>query len=166
MRRTCVTLNCFNFTCFPDFCSLFKLQRLVSMEKKHDHVQGDRYLLEMELEMESESSHLARKRRVAEYVFVPRLRGQTRARGFTRAGAKSIETGELLLFKPKGFQWQPRKTVHFLVPGKNAISSSSMYSSLNKNVHRQWQNNWKTTVQLQLFLWSLVYLWLFGFYGR
>uniref|UniRef100_A0A8C4Q505 Hexosyltransferase n=1 Tax=Eptatretus burgeri TaxID=7764 RepID=A0A8C4Q505_EPTBU len=98
---------------------LFKLQRLVSMEKKHDHVQGDRYLLEMELEMESESSHRARKRRVAEYVFVPRLRGQTRARGFTRAGAKSIETGEPLLFKPKGFQWQPRKTVHFLVPVRN-----------------------------------------------
>uniref|UniRef100_UPI00358E0F39 beta-1,4-N-acetylgalactosaminyltransferase 3-like n=1 Tax=Myxine glutinosa TaxID=7769 RepID=UPI00358E0F39 len=99
---------------------LFRQQRLVSMEKRRDHVQGDRYLLEMELEMEDEFPHRARKRRVAEYVFVPRPRGQTRSpRGFIRPGSRSFEAGELLLFKPKGFQWQPRKTVHFLVPVRN-----------------------------------------------
>ncbi|XP_031420631.1 beta-1,4-N-acetylgalactosaminyltransferase 3 isoform X2 [Clupea harengus] len=83
---------------------LYSLVQVVNIEKREDTLQGSRYLLELELL--DKSGHQVR---VSQYVYL-----LPRNQGYQQATRK-----EPLLCNPVGFQWNPRATVHFIVPVKN-----------------------------------------------
>ena len=83
-------------------CRLYSLVQVVNIEKREDTLQGSRYLLELELLDKS-----GRQVRVSQYVYL-----LPRNQGYQQATRK-----EPLLCNPVGFQWNPRATVHFIVPG-------------------------------------------------
>uniref|UniRef100_A0AAR2IQS7 Beta-1,4-N-acetylgalactosaminyltransferase n=1 Tax=Pygocentrus nattereri TaxID=42514 RepID=A0AAR2IQS7_PYGNA len=90
--------------------SRFTLQRIVNVEKRPDVARGSRYLLELDL-LEWSS----RRIRLAHYIYV--LYNPDQSRG--RAINKQSNHPQLLLCSPHNFQWNPRATVHFIVPVKN-----------------------------------------------
>lgn len=90
-------------------CSQFSLQHIVNVEKRPDAAKGSRYLLELELLERS-----GRRVRLAHYIYGLQYPGQSRGRGVPKQSDKL----QLLLCNPHGFQWNPRATVHFIIPGE------------------------------------------------
>ncbi|KAL7878524.1 hypothetical protein AOLI_G00094980 [Acnodon oligacanthus] len=90
--------------------SRFTLQRIVNVEKRPDVARGSRYLLELDL-LEWSSHRI----RLAHYIYVLYNPDQSRGRGIN----KESDHPKLLLCSPHNFQWNPRATIHFIVPVKN-----------------------------------------------
>ncbi|XP_062403564.1 beta-1,4-N-acetylgalactosaminyltransferase 3 [Sardina pilchardus] len=80
----------------------YTLVQVVNVEKRVDDMYGSRYLLELEL-LDAKGHQV----RVSQYVYL--LPGR---QGYVRGSRE-------LLCNPVGFQWNPRATVHFIVPVKN-----------------------------------------------
>ncbi|XP_041965340.1 beta-1,4-N-acetylgalactosaminyltransferase 3 isoform X1 [Alosa sapidissima] len=81
----------------------YTLVQVVNVEKRVDVMHGSRYLLELEL-LDAKGHQV----RVSQYVYL--LPGR---QGYIHGSQ------EPLLCNPVGFQWNPRATVHFIVPVKN-----------------------------------------------
>lgn len=79
----------------------YTLVQVVNVEKREDGQRGSRYLLELEL-----LDGMGRQVRVSQFVYL--LPG--------RPGYLHSKT-QPLLCNPLGFQWNPKATVHFIVPG-------------------------------------------------
>ncbi|XP_066930334.1 beta-1,4-N-acetylgalactosaminyltransferase 3-like [Clytia hemisphaerica] len=75
--------------------SKYKLKRIVNVEENHDVLRGDRYLIEIELSVENEAS----TRRLSTYIYRDAVKNK--------------------LYRPSGFVWNPKATVHVIVPVKN-----------------------------------------------
>ncbi|XP_069821742.1 N-acetyl-beta-glucosaminyl-glycoprotein 4-beta-N-acetylgalactosaminyltransferase 1 isoform X1 [Dendropsophus ebraccatus] len=99
---------------------IYTLLRIVNVEKRRDSARGNRYLIELELEERGR-----KKVRLAEYVYLLLHRG---------AGGESDESPPAeppevspspsiytkpILCRPVSLSWNPRATVHFVVPVKN-----------------------------------------------
>lgn len=75
--------------------SKYTLKKIVNVEENHDVVKGDRYLIEIELEIKGE----ALSRRLSKYIY------------------RDLHSDEI--FEPRNFVWDPQATVHVIVPVKN-----------------------------------------------
>ncbi|XP_075693727.1 N-acetyl-beta-glucosaminyl-glycoprotein 4-beta-N-acetylgalactosaminyltransferase 1 [Rhinoderma darwinii] len=99
---------------------IYTLLRIINVEKRRDSARGNRYLIELELEEQGR-----KKVRLAEYVYLLLHRG---------AGGESDESPPAeppevspspsiytkpILCRPVSLNWNPRATVHFVVPVKN-----------------------------------------------
>ncbi|CAH2326277.1 N-acetyl-beta-glucosaminyl-glyco 4-beta-N-acetylgalactosaminyltransferase 1-like [Pelobates cultripes] len=101
---------------------IYTLLRIINVEKRRDSARGNRYLIELELE---ERGH--RKVRLAEYVYLLIHRGA----GSDSDESPPAETPEItpspqlpiytkpILCRPVSLTWNPRATVHFVIPVKN-----------------------------------------------
>ncbi|XP_075043970.1 N-acetyl-beta-glucosaminyl-glycoprotein 4-beta-N-acetylgalactosaminyltransferase 1 [Mixophyes fleayi] len=99
---------------------IYTLLRIVSVEKRRDSARGNRYLLELELEERGR-----KKVRLAEYVYLLLHRGT----GGDSDESPPAEPPEIspspsiyskpILCRPVSLSWNPRATVHFVVPVKN-----------------------------------------------
>ncbi|XP_028399946.1 beta-1,4-N-acetylgalactosaminyltransferase 3-like [Dendronephthya gigantea] len=77
------------------FGSELFLKRIINVEENHDVIQGDRYLIELELGLNAKGKTI----RVSDYVYLP-------------LGANSF-------CSPREFVWRRNVTVHVIVPVKN-----------------------------------------------
>uniref|UniRef100_A0AAY5EVT4 Beta-1,4-N-acetylgalactosaminyltransferase n=1 Tax=Electrophorus electricus TaxID=8005 RepID=A0AAY5EVT4_ELEEL len=89
----------------------FTLQRIVNVEKRADIIRGSRYLLELDLLYKAH-----RRLRLAHYIYVL---DKTFVKRPILSPPESSHKGSMLLCSPRGFQWNPGATVHFIVPVKN-----------------------------------------------
>ncbi|XP_077316866.1 N-acetyl-beta-glucosaminyl-glycoprotein 4-beta-N-acetylgalactosaminyltransferase 1 [Lithobates pipiens] len=99
---------------------IYTLLRIINVEKRRDSARGNRYLLELELEERGR-----RKVRLAEYVYLLLHRGT----GGDSDESPPAEPPEIspsppvfskpILCRPVSLTWNPRATVHFVVPVKN-----------------------------------------------
>ncbi|XP_075423035.1 N-acetyl-beta-glucosaminyl-glycoprotein 4-beta-N-acetylgalactosaminyltransferase 1 isoform X2 [Ascaphus truei] len=98
---------------------IYTLLRIINVEKRRDSARGNRYLLELEL-----SERGRRRVRLAEYVYILLHRG-TGGDSDESPPAETPETSQVpvyskpILCRPVGLSWNPRATVHFVVPVKN-----------------------------------------------
>ncbi|XP_051917313.1 beta-1,4-N-acetylgalactosaminyltransferase 3-like [Hippocampus zosterae] len=88
---------------------LFKLLRVVNVEKHLDGTQGSRYLLELELK-DAQGQPL----RLSHYIYTP-IRRHTRSQDLDSQRSKP----QLVLCNPIGFRWNPVAMIHFIVPVRN-----------------------------------------------
>ncbi|XP_051917312.1 N-acetyl-beta-glucosaminyl-glycoprotein 4-beta-N-acetylgalactosaminyltransferase 1-like isoform X4 [Hippocampus zosterae] len=88
---------------------LFKLVRVVNVEKHLDGTQGSRYLLELELK-DAQGQPL----RLSHYIYTP-IRRHTRSQDLDSQRSKP----QLVLCNPIGFRWNPVAMIHFIVPVRN-----------------------------------------------
>ncbi|XP_041853911.1 beta-1,4-N-acetylgalactosaminyltransferase 3 [Melanotaenia boesemani] len=88
----------------------FTLERVVNVVKRVDRVQGNRYLLELELR--DANGQLLRLTHYI-YALIRHSRQRSEDYGFLR------QKPQLVLCNPVGFRWNPFATVHFIVPVKN-----------------------------------------------
>ncbi|XP_072001070.1 beta-1,4-N-acetylgalactosaminyltransferase 3 isoform X2 [Engystomops pustulosus] len=103
---------------------MFKLQRIVNIEKHLDYVRGSRYFLDLELR-----DKFNRLVRFAHYVFAPswtglneEVRDQERDMRRKMWGPRRRLMGDekqVDLCWPTGVVWNPRAMVYFIVPVKN-----------------------------------------------
>ncbi|KAG8563884.1 hypothetical protein GDO81_016231 [Engystomops pustulosus] len=99
---------------------VYTLLRIINVEKRRDSARGNRYLIELELE------ERGRKRvRLSEYVYLLLHRGaggdsdeSPPAEPPEVSPSPSIYTKPILC-RPVSVSWNPRATVHFVVPVKN-----------------------------------------------
>ncbi|XP_053305111.1 N-acetyl-beta-glucosaminyl-glycoprotein 4-beta-N-acetylgalactosaminyltransferase 1 isoform X2 [Spea bombifrons] len=101
---------------------IYTLLRIINVEKRRDSARGNRYLIELELEERGR-----RRVRLAEYVYLLIHRGA----GSDSDESPPAETPEItpspqppvyskpILCQPVSLNWNPRATVHFVVPVKN-----------------------------------------------
>ncbi|OCT81838.1 N-acetyl-beta-glucosaminyl-glycoprotein 4-beta-N-acetylgalactosaminyltransferase 1 [Xenopus laevis] len=101
---------------------IYTLLRIINVEKRRDSARGNRYFIELELLERS-----SRKVRLAEYVYLLLHRGT----GGDSDESPPAETPEIspspqlplyskpILCRPVSLNWDPRATVHFVVPVKN-----------------------------------------------
>ncbi|KAM8939679.1 N-acetyl-beta-glucosaminyl-glycoprotein 4-beta-N-acetylgalactosaminyltransferase 1 [Pelodytes ibericus] len=101
---------------------IYTLLRIINVEKRRDSARGNRYLIELELEERGR-----RRVRLAEYVYLLIHRGT----GSDSDESPPAETPEItpttqlpiytkpILCRPVSLNWNPRATVHFVVPVKN-----------------------------------------------
>ncbi|XP_068117128.1 N-acetyl-beta-glucosaminyl-glycoprotein 4-beta-N-acetylgalactosaminyltransferase 1 [Hyperolius riggenbachi] len=99
---------------------IYTLLRIINVEKRRDSARGNRYLMELELEERGR-----RKVRLAEYVYLLLHRGT----GGDSDESPPAEPPEIspsppiyskpILCRPVSLTWNPRATVHFVVPVKN-----------------------------------------------
>ncbi|KAM4721894.1 N-acetyl-beta-glucosaminyl-glycoprotein 4-beta-N-acetylgalactosaminyltransferase 1 [Rhinophrynus dorsalis] len=101
---------------------IYTLLRIINVEKRRDSARGNRYLIELELQ---ERGH--RRVRLSEYVYLLLHRGT----GGDSEESPPGETPEIsptpllpiyskpILCRPVSLNWNPRATVHFVVPVKN-----------------------------------------------
>ncbi|XP_063800808.1 N-acetyl-beta-glucosaminyl-glycoprotein 4-beta-N-acetylgalactosaminyltransferase 1 isoform X2 [Pseudophryne corroboree] len=99
---------------------IYTLLRIINVEKRRDSARGNRYLIELELEERGR-----RKVRLAEYVYLLLHRGT----GGDSDESPPAEPPEIspspsiyskpILCRPVSLTWNPRATVHFVVPVKN-----------------------------------------------
>ncbi|KAH0617064.1 hypothetical protein JD844_028679 [Phrynosoma platyrhinos] len=102
-------------------CRRFQLQRIVNIEKRHDHLRGSRYLLELELVEQGK-----RTVRFSEYIFARDWHGGgsdeeetiMKDLAWGRRGLQMATVVDPALCWPSGFSWNHRAVVHFIVPGK------------------------------------------------
>ncbi|KAM3608644.1 uncharacterized protein V6R79_002181 [Siganus canaliculatus] len=88
----------------------FTLVRVVNVVKRVDWVQGNRYLLELELKDAS-----GQMLRLSHYIYTLIRSSRQRSKDFGLQQSKP----QLVLCNPVGFRWNPLATVHFIVPVKN-----------------------------------------------
>ncbi|XP_018431921.1 PREDICTED: beta-1,4-N-acetylgalactosaminyltransferase 3 [Nanorana parkeri] len=103
---------------------MYKLQRIINIEKRLDYVRGSRYFLELEL-----SDRSNRVLRFSQYVFAPNWTGLTQEQREQERDMKKIMWGPRLrlmaseklteLCWPTGLAWNPRALVYIIVPVKN-----------------------------------------------
>ncbi|XP_040266250.1 N-acetyl-beta-glucosaminyl-glycoprotein 4-beta-N-acetylgalactosaminyltransferase 1 [Bufo bufo] len=99
---------------------VYTLLRIINVEKRRDSARGNRYLIELELEERGR-----KKVRLAEYVYLLLHRGSggdsdesPPAEPPEVSPSPSIYTKPILC-RPVSLNWNPRATVHFVVPVKN-----------------------------------------------
>lgn len=99
---------------------IYTLLQIVNVEKRRDSARGNRYLIELELEERGR-----KKVRLAEYVYLLLHRGaggdsdeSPPAEPPEVSPSPSIYTKPILC-RPVSLSWNPRATVHFVVPVKN-----------------------------------------------
>uniref|UniRef100_A0A7N6F998 Beta-1,4-N-acetylgalactosaminyltransferase n=1 Tax=Anabas testudineus TaxID=64144 RepID=A0A7N6F998_ANATE len=88
----------------------FTLVRVVNVVKRVDGIQGNRYLLELELK--DANGQLLR---LSQYIYTLNHYSRQHNKDFRVQQSKP----ELMLCNPVGFRWNPVATVHFIVPVKN-----------------------------------------------
>ncbi|KAM6925953.1 beta-1,4-N-acetylgalactosaminyltransferase 3 [Lycodopsis pacificus] len=88
----------------------FTLVRVVNVVKRVDMVQGNRYLLELELK--DVNGQLLR---LSRYIYAPIRHSMQRSQDLNFQRPEP----QLKLCNPVGFQWNPDATVHFIIPVKN-----------------------------------------------
>lgn len=86
----------------------FTLVRVVNVVKRVDGIQGNRYLLELELK--DANGQLLR---LSQYIYTLNHYSRQHNKDFRVQQSKP----ELMLCNPVGFRWNPVATVHFIVPG-------------------------------------------------
>ncbi|XP_053742560.1 beta-1,4-N-acetylgalactosaminyltransferase 3 [Synchiropus splendidus] len=90
----------------------FTLVQVVNVEKHMDMVRGARYLLELELK--DRSGNLLR---LSHYIYI--LQSVPMMNLKERNSRLDFQQPEMILCDPVGFSWNPKATVHFIVPVKN-----------------------------------------------
>ncbi|NP_001090669.1 N-acetyl-beta-glucosaminyl-glycoprotein 4-beta-N-acetylgalactosaminyltransferase 1 [Xenopus tropicalis] len=101
---------------------IYTLLHIINVEKRRDSARGNRYFIELELQERS-----SRKVRLADYVYLLLHRGA----GGDSDESPPADTPEVspspqlplyskpILCRPVSLNWNPRATVHFVVPVKN-----------------------------------------------
>ncbi|XP_066541753.1 beta-1,4-N-acetylgalactosaminyltransferase 3 [Hoplias malabaricus] len=105
----------------------FSLQHIVNVEKRVDVSRGSRYLLELELE-----EWPGRRVRLAHYVYVLQNPERSKRQGINMQRADL----QLRLCNPLGFQWNPKATVHFIVPVKNQARWMQQFITDMEKIYR------------------------------
>ncbi|KAM4748725.1 beta-1,4-N-acetylgalactosaminyltransferase 3 [Rhinophrynus dorsalis] len=103
---------------------LYRLQRIINIEKRQDYIRGSRYFLELELK-----DRYGRSLRFAHFVFAPGLlwlssedREREREMRNMMWGPKRRLMGTDVMPElcwPSGLTWNQKAVVHFIVPIKN-----------------------------------------------
>ncbi|XP_076848850.1 beta-1,4-N-acetylgalactosaminyltransferase 3 [Brachyhypopomus gauderio] len=106
----------------------FSLQRIVNMEKRSDITRGSRYLLELDLLYRQH-----RRLRLAHYIYEL---DKDFAHRQGLPGDKISPRGLPLLCNPRGFRWNPRATVYFIVPVKNQARWVQQFIVDMEEIHR------------------------------
>ncbi|KAK5867475.1 hypothetical protein PBY51_011964 [Eleginops maclovinus] len=88
----------------------FTLVRVVNVVKRMDGVQGSRYLVELELKDANDQLL-----RLSYYIYTLIRHSRQHSKDFRFPRPEP----ELVLCNPVGFRWNPKATVHFIVPVKN-----------------------------------------------
>ncbi|KAM3925616.1 beta-1,4-N-acetylgalactosaminyltransferase 3 [Leptodactylus fuscus] len=99
---------------------MYKLQRIVNIEKRLDYIRGSRYFLDLEFR-----DRFNRLVRFAHYVFAPSWTGLTddvrdmRRRLLGPRRRLTANERQVELCWPSGLVWSPQAMVYFIVPVKN-----------------------------------------------
>lgn len=117
---------------------MYKLQRIINIEKRLDYVKGSRYFLELEL-----SDRSNRVLRFSQYVFAPNWTGLTqeereqerKMRNMMWGPRRRLMASEKLpeLCWPTGLAWNPRAMVYVIVPGE--LVNINAFCDLNVRQH-------------------------------
>nr|XP_020487078.1 beta-1,4-N-acetylgalactosaminyltransferase 3-like isoform X1 [Labrus bergylta] len=92
----------------------YTLVRVVNVVKRVDTIQGNRYLLELELK--DVHGHLLR---LSHYIYALIRHSSLSEDNFDYHQPKPQPKPQQVLCNPVGFRWNPTATVHFIVPVKN-----------------------------------------------
>ncbi|XP_060891275.1 beta-1,4-N-acetylgalactosaminyltransferase 3 isoform X1 [Labrus mixtus] len=92
----------------------YTLVRVVNVVKRVDTIQGNRYLLELELK--DVHGHLLR---LSHYIYALIRHSGLSEDNFDYHQPKPQPKPQQVLCNPVGFRWNPTATVHFIVPVKN-----------------------------------------------
>ncbi|KAM9311452.1 beta-1,4-N-acetylgalactosaminyltransferase 3-like [Gastrophryne carolinensis] len=125
---------------------MYKLQRIINVEKSLDYSRGSRYFLELELS--DRSNHVLR---FAQYVFAPSWTGLTREDRELERDMKSMMWGpqRRLLTKvkqpqlcwPSGLVWNPQAMVYVIVPVRNQARWVQKFIEDMEAIHRTTQDS-------------------------
>ncbi|PIO38205.1 hypothetical protein AB205_0183060, partial [Aquarana catesbeiana] len=120
---------------------MYKLQRIINIEKRLDYVKGSRFFLELEL-----SDRSNRVLRFSQYVFAPNWTGLTQEereqernmRNMMWGPRRRLMASEKLpeLCWPTGLAWNPRAMVYVIVPVKNQARWVQKFIDDMEAIHR------------------------------
>ncbi|XP_072256177.1 beta-1,4-N-acetylgalactosaminyltransferase 3 [Pyxicephalus adspersus] len=130
---------------------MYKLRRIINIEKRLDYVRGSRYFLELELSDRSNRVH-----RFSQYVFAPNWTGLSQEDRQQERDMRSIMWGprrRLMsstklpeLCWPTGLVWNPRAMVYIIVPVKNQARWVQKFIEDMEGIYRSTLDNYFSVI--------------------